>query len=59
MLKNDKEAEEEIERYYEKSCLNKLEKKIRYTFRDKSFLVQAVTHSSYIQNRVSHTLSIF
>lgn len=54
LLNDNEEAEEEILRYYEKSCLDSLEKKIRYTFNDKSLLVQAVTHSSYTQNRVSH-----
>ncbi|XP_050727390.1 endoribonuclease Dicer-like isoform X4 [Eriocheir sinensis] len=53
MLSDEREAKEEVQRYYKKSCLDKLEKKINYTFRDKSILVQAVTHSSYSQNRVT------
>ncbi|XP_069951425.1 endoribonuclease Dicer-like isoform X2 [Cherax quadricarinatus] len=47
------QAESEIRRYYRISCLDRLEKAIKYSFNDKSFIVQAVTHSSYSPNKVT------
>ncbi|KAK3862621.1 hypothetical protein Pcinc_031533 [Petrolisthes cinctipes] len=43
-------AQFEVNKLYKKVCLDRLEEKINYKFRDKSFIVQAVTHSSFRQN---------
>lgn len=53
LLSKEEWAHEEMLRYYEKYCLNRLEEKIQYSFRDKSFIVQATTHSSFCQNKVT------
>ncbi|CAL4133400.1 unnamed protein product, partial [Meganyctiphanes norvegica] len=46
-------AEREVSRVYHSNCLDRLEDEIGYTFNNKSFLVQAVTHPSAIQNKVT------
>ncbi|XP_042887206.1 endoribonuclease Dicer-like [Penaeus japonicus] len=48
-----KECALDLQMFYRKAALDRLEKKIGYTFSDKSFLVQAVTHSSYVNNQVT------
>ncbi|MPC24342.1 Endoribonuclease dcr-1 [Portunus trituberculatus] len=53
LLSKEEWANEEVLRYYDKYCLDRLEEKIQYTFRDKSFIVQATTHSSFCQNKVT------
>ncbi|KAK8735003.1 hypothetical protein OTU49_005779 [Cherax quadricarinatus] len=53
VLKEDYWAMNEVRRYYKNACLDRLEQKIKYTFTDKSFIVQAVTHSSFSQNTVT------
>uniref|UniRef100_A0A0P4WEE1 Uncharacterized protein n=1 Tax=Scylla olivacea TaxID=85551 RepID=A0A0P4WEE1_SCYOL len=53
LLSKEEWANEEMLRYYEKYCLDRLEEKIQYTFKDKSFIVQATTHSSFCQNKVT------
>ncbi|CAL4183718.1 unnamed protein product, partial [Meganyctiphanes norvegica] len=46
-------AESEIIQIYHSNCLDRLESKIGYSFNEKSFLVQAVTHPSAVQNKVT------
>lgn len=46
-------AESELLRIYHGNNLDKFEKKIQYTFKDKAFLVQAFTHNSFYENRVT------
>ncbi|KAG0726692.1 Endoribonuclease Dicer [Chionoecetes opilio] len=53
MLNKEQWAIEEMQKYYQKCCLNVLEEKIQYKFKDRSFIVQAVTHSSFCQNKVT------
>nr|AFB82635.1 dicer-2 [Penaeus japonicus] len=48
-----KECAQDLTIFYKKAVLDRLEKKIGYTFRDRSFIVQAVTHSSYVNNQVT------
>lgn len=59
LLSKEEWANEEMHRYYEKYCLDRLEEKIGYRFRDKSFILQAVTHSSFCQNKVSFNKILF
>ncbi|XP_064098364.1 endoribonuclease Dicer-like [Macrobrachium nipponense] len=47
-------ALKEITAFYKKACLDRLEDTIQYKFKDRSFIVQAVTHPSYIQNRITN-----
>ena len=42
----------EVLKLYNKFRLNRLEQILGYTFNDKSFLLQAVTHPSFIANKV-------
>lgn len=46
-------AMNELERLYYGSNLDKFEKEINYTFKDKSYLVQAFTHNSFYENHVT------
>lgn len=47
------ECAQDIEMFYRRAVLKRLEEKIGYSFRDRSFIVQAVTHSSYRNNLVT------
>ncbi|XP_066938837.1 endoribonuclease Dicer-like [Macrobrachium rosenbergii] len=40
--------------FYKKACLDRLEDTIQYKFKDRSFVVQAVTHPSYTQNKITN-----
>ncbi|XP_068243252.1 endoribonuclease Dicer-like isoform X2 [Palaemon carinicauda] len=46
-------ARGEVTSFYKKACLDRLEDIIQYKFKDKSFIVQSVTHPSYSQNRIT------
>lgn len=43
----------ELERHYHANSLDKFEKEIGYTFKDKAYLVQAFTHNSFHENHVT------
>lgn len=46
-------ATEELDRLYFANNLDKFEKDIHYTFKDKAYLVQAFTHNSFYENHVT------
>ncbi|KAF2368450.1 Helicase C-terminal [Trinorchestia longiramus] len=51
----DRDASDaEVERLYKQHVLNRLEDILGYTFRNKSFLLQAVTHPTFTANKVTH-----
>ncbi|KAK7071929.1 hypothetical protein SK128_008434, partial [Halocaridina rubra] len=51
LIRIEHTSTEEVNSLYLKACLDRLEEIIHYHFRDRSFIVQAVTHTSYSQNR--------
>ena len=59
LLSKEEWANAEMLRYYERYCLDRLEDKIQYSFKDKSFIVQAVTHGSFCQNKVSLIKNVY
>ncbi|XP_071529845.1 LOW QUALITY PROTEIN: endoribonuclease Dicer [Panulirus ornatus] len=52
-LNNEEWAKTELLNLYYRACLDRLEEKIHYEFRDKGYIVQAVTHTSFCQNKVT------
>nr|XP_027197063.1 endoribonuclease Dicer-like [Dermatophagoides pteronyssinus] len=56
-LRNDiakvKEIEDKLQRNYYKHHLDRFEEIIGYRFRDRAYLVQAFTHNSYYENKVT------
>lgn len=46
-------ALEELNRLYYANNLDKFEKDIQYSFRDKAYLIQAFTHNSFYENHVT------
>lgn len=54
IIQNESWSVKEITGFYKKACLDRLENTIQYKFKDKSFIVQAVTHPSYTQNRITN-----
>ena len=48
--------ERSFELHLKKIDIGKIEGKLKYRFQDKSFLLQALTHCSYIQNKITNSL---
>jgi endoribonuclease Dicer len=49
---NEKKNEDALSQLY--SGLDSFEKRLRYTFKNKALLIEALTHASYIPNRITN-----
>ena len=49
---NEKQNEDALSQLY--SGLDSFEKRLRYTFKNKALLIEALTHASYIPNRITN-----
>ena len=43
----------EIERFYREKNFERVERALKYQFQDKALLISAMTHPSYIDNRLT------